>query len=371
MNDFLRIILVNLRRHKIRAGISMAGIAFGVAAMLTIVSIVMGAVAMFQQILASESHYVVFEKNVSDLFFSSVTSAEIASLRQCEYVAEINPMLVGVVSSPNHPIVTCFGIETGDSRLRKARWIEGSREHFGKEANTVYLGARAAGFLHAVTGQEVPIGKSRFRVGGILKTSNGFEDGGIFLPLPEAQDFFHRPGVVSVATVKLKDSHDGKAFAAQVDKTFPNLVALEDKEFNQSYSQFKILTLTGWTVGVFSFLLGGMGVANTMLMSVFGRIREIAVLRVCGFSRTQVAGIIFGEAMVLAALGTLLGFMMGFIGLALLHAAPQLQGYVDASVQPDVMVLICLIAFLTAIGGSFYPAWMASRIEPAEALRFE
>jgi putative ABC transport system permease protein len=368
---FARLIFVNLRRHKLRAMISVAGISFGVAAMLTIVSIVLGAIGMFQNILASESHYMVFEKDVSDLFFSSVTMEQIRGLRALPMVERVEPMLVGIVSSTNHPIVTCFGIEANDPRLRKAHWLSGDVTRFGVDANTIYLGDRAAAFLKASVGQTIPIGKGSFRVGGVFQTSNGFEDGGIFMPLTEAQEFFHRAGLASVATVKLRRENEGDALKKAVATQFESLIALEDREFNQSYSQFRILNFTSWAVGICSFMLGGMGVANTMLMSVLTRVREIAILRVCGFSKGQVAGVIFGEAAVIAGVGTVGGFLTGLLALTAMNATPQFQGYVQAVVRPDVVLAIVAIAFATAFGGALYPAYFATTVQPAEALRFE
>jgi putative ABC transport system permease protein len=371
MRGFARLIFTNLRGHKIRAAISVAGIGFGVAAMLTIVSIVLGAIGMFQGILATESHCVVFEKNVSDLFFSSVTADQIAALRALAMVEKVHPMLVGIVSSPEHPIMTCFGLEADDPRLQGAHWISGKPGQFGHVPDSVYLGARAAQFLGAGVGDTVNIGKGKFAVAGVLRTSNGFEDGGVFMPMALAQSYFHREGLVSVATVKLRHASDSAAFRAAVDRECPGLVALENEEFNQSYSQFRILNFTSWAIGICAFLLGGMGVANTMLMSVFGRIREIAVLRVCGFSKGQVAQLIFGEAAAVAAIGTAAGFGLGMLGLAIMNRAPQFQGYVQSAVRPDILVAIVAIAFVTAIAGALYPAWFAARIQPADALRFE
>ena len=371
MNGFARLTLINLKRHKIRTMISVAGIGFGVAAMLTIVSIVLGAIGMFQSILARESHYVVFEKNVSDLFFSSVKMEQIIALRSIPGVERVDPMIVGIVSSPDHPIITCFGVETGDPHLSKAHWLSGDPSRFGVEADTLYLGKRAAEFLKATPGQKLSIGKGAFRVGGILRTDNGFEDGGIFMPMKLAQEYFHREGLASVGTVKLKNPKEGALFKAEVERRFDGLVALENQEFNQSYSQFRILNFTSWAVGICSFLLGGMGVANTMLMSVFTRIREIAILRVCGFSKTQVAALVFGEAAVVAGIGVGCGFAVGMLGLQAMNAAPQFQGYVQAVIRPDILLAITGIAFATAFGGALYPAWYASKIQPAEALRFE
>lgn len=371
LRAFLRLILVSLKRHKIRATISVAGISFGVAAMLTIVSIVLGAIGMFQSILANESQYVVFEKDVSDLFFSSVPMEQVGQLQALPFVERADPMLVGIVSSPDHPIVTCFGLEANDPRIVKAHWLSGDAAQFGQSTGTVYLGKRAAEFLRASVGQTVPIGKTSFRVGGVFQTENGFEDGGVFLPLPAAQEYFHREGIVSIATVKLRRAEDGAKLKAAVGRDFKGLIALENREFNQSYSQFRILNFTSWAVGICSFFLGGMGVANTMLMSVFTRIREIAILRVCGFSKRQVAGLVFGEAAVVASIGTVLGFSIGLLALKIMNTLPQFQGYVQATIRPDIVIGIVLISFITAFGGALYPAYFASSVQPAEALRFE
>ena len=368
---FLALVLVNLRRHKLRALIGVAGISFGVAAMLTILSIVNGAIGMFERILAVDSHCLVFEKNVSDLFFSSVTDDQVTALRKMDLVESAQPLLFGLVSTPGHPIVTCFGVEADNSRLTKARWRSGRPEDFGKIAGGIWLGTRAADFLKAELGQKITIGAGEFIVGGILSTENGFEDGGVFLPLPDAQRFFHREGIASIVAIKLRDQAKATAFGNAVAQKFPGLISLENREFNQSYTQFQILNFTAWAVGICAFLLGGLGVANTMLLSVFSRIREIAVLRVCGFSPAQVSGLIFGEATMIATAGLVVGFLLGGGALFILSHAPQFQGYVQAVIKPAMVWGIIATSLFTALAGAIYPARFASRIQPAEALRFE
>lgn len=368
---FLALVFVNLRRHYLRALIGMAGISFGVAAMLTILSIVHGAIGMFERILAVDAHYLVFEKNVSDLFFSSVPDEKTAALRQMANVASAEPLLFGLVTSGDRPIITCFGLEAGNPRLAKARWSAGRREDFGRVKDGIWLGARAAEFLEARAGQKIAIGKGEFMVAGIFSTENGFEDGGVFLPLRAAQEFFSRDGVASVVAVKLRDETRGAEFKRAVEAANPGLLALENREFSRSYTQFKILYFTAWAVGLCAFLLGGLGVANTMLLSVFSRIREIAVLRVCGFSRSQVAGLILGEAVVIAAAGLVLGLGLGYGALFALERAPQFNGYIQAVVKPGMLAGIVATALLTAVAGALWPARFAARIQPAEALRYE
>ncbi len=369
--SFLKLIFVNLTRHRVRALIGSAGIAFGVAAMLTVLSIVLGAIDMFERILSNDSHYLVFEKNVSDLFFSSVTNKDANEISKSDLVDTSYPILFGIVSSEDNPVITCFGISNEDPRLDDAEWLQGERSSFGTEENTIYLGLRAAEFAEVEAGEEIPIGKDVFRIGGILKLSNGFENGGVFMPLKTAQEFFHREGLSSIIAVKLKDKSQGLAFKEFVENRFSDLIALENEEFSQSYSQFKILSATAWAVGICAFLLGGMGVANTMLMSVFSRIREIAILRVCGFSKKQVAGMIIGESMLLATIGSLTGFVLGFIALRIMQDTPQLNGYIQPVAEPFILIGVAIVAFATSAGGSFYPAWRATKIQPADALRYE
>ncbi len=367
---FFKLILTNLRRHRIRSFISIAGVAFSVAAMLTVVTILQGAIGMFSSILSSDSQMIVFERSVSDLFFSSVPPAAASEIAAWPMVAHADPVLFGIVSSIDHPIITCFGVTADDARIRKATWIAGNRATFALHDDDVVLGARAAEFLGADVGSRVPIGHGFFHVIGIVKTSNGFEDGGVFMPLGSAKKFFNKEGS-SVITVKLRSKEDATAFKNMVRQNFPNLIGLEDTEFSRTYSQFKILKATAWAVGGCGLLLGGLGVANTMIMSVFTRIREIAILRVNGFSNLQIAGMIFGESSLVSVFGACAGLAIGTAALFALKLIPALDGYVDVSARPVVMLVVIVLALLTGVAGALYPAFYAMRIRAVEALRFE
>jgi putative ABC transport system permease protein len=368
---FLKLILTNLARHRVRTLISVTGIAFSVAAMLTVVTILQGAVGMFSGLLSTDSQMIVFERNVSDLFFSSVPNTAVQQIRSWPMVQQASPMLFGVVSSTDHPIVTCFGITAEDARLRDATWVSGSKAGFTADPNSVVLGQRAADFLQARTGSRVAIGNGRFLVAGIIRTQNGFEDGGVFMPLDTAEAFFHKNGESSVITIKLRNRDQAAAFKREVKQQYPDLIALEDQEFNQSYAQFRILKATAWAVGGAGLILGGLGVANTMIMSVFTRIREIAILRVNGFSPRQIGAIIVGESGAVSLAGGLCGLVLGIGAVFGLKAVPAFHGYVDSHLQPLVLVLVVVLACTTGLAGAVYPAFYATRVRAVEALRFE
>ena len=221
---FFTLIVTNLRRHRIRSLISVAGIAFSVAAMLTVVTILQGAVGMFSGILSSDSEIIVFERNVSDLFFSNVPASALNEVAAWPMVAHADPVLFGIVSSADHPIITCFGVTAVDARIRNATWVRGDRLAFAQHADDVALGERAAEFLGAKLDDHVPIGHRVFHVIGILTTANGFEDGGVFMPLSSAQSFFHKEGASSVITIKLRNKEDAAPFKTMFKAKFPNLV---------------------------------------------------------------------------------------------------------------------------------------------------
>ena len=366
---FLRLIVTNLRRHIIRSLLSIAGIAFSVAAMLAVVTILQGAVRMFSGILSNDSELVVFERNVSDLFFSDVPADAARQISEWPMVAHADPVLFGVVSSADHPIITCFGVTAADARIQKAVWLAGTPVDFGK-SDDVVLGQRAVDFLGTALGKQVPIGHGTFRVAGIIQTKNGFEDGGVFMTLKAAQKFFHKEGS-SVITIALRNKDDSAVFRARVLREFPNLIALEDTEFSRTYSQFRILKATAWAVGCCGLALGGLGVANTMIMSVFTRVREIAILRVNGFSNLQIALVVFGESAVVSAAGGLAGLAIGLATLNTLKHIPALDGYIDVTIHPLLMFIVVLLALLTGLAGALYPAVFAMRVRAVEALRFE
>ena len=363
-------IFTNLRRHRVRTAIGATGIALGVATMLSVVGLLGGAVKMFERILRSDAEMVVFEKNVSDLFFSNVPVELVDELAAQPFVKEARPVLFSIISAPDRPIITCFGIQASDGRLRKGEWLTGSAAAFTDGGRGVVLGERAADFVKIEDGM-VELGQERYPVAGVVRMENGFENGGVFMPLATCQESFHKQGVCSVVTVARAAGHESSEVKAWMVANRPRLTALENEEFSRSYSQFRIMKTTAWVVGGCAFLLGGLSVTNTMILSVFGRIKELAIARVCGFSRGQIARMIFGESLLVSAIGTLVGWAISAIGLQVLKAIPQMQGYIEPRIGGMEIAGAMALAAATALCGAMYPAWYAARLNPAQALRFE
>ena len=127
-------------------------------------------------------------------------------------------------------------------------------------------------------------------------------------------------------------------------------------------------------VGGISFIavfIGGLGMLNTMLMSVLERTREIGVLRALGWRQRRVLWLILQESLVLGLIGGLAGILFG-LGLGgLIALVPGTFGAIELVYGPTLFARALVVALTAGAAGGLYPAWRATRMRPVEALRYE
>jgi putative ABC transport system permease protein len=170
--------------------------------------------------------------------------------------------------------------------------------------------------------------------------------------------------------VYLRPGNDGAALKAAVEERFPHLEVLRTEEFTLFYDQIEYIDWFVWIVSIVSLAVGGLGVLNTLLMSVSERTREIGTLRAVGWSRARVLSMILQEGFLVSALGALLGLAIGVAGAeALVAFAPR--GFLGAQYSPLLFAEAAAVALALGFLGSLYPAWKAGRLSPIEALRYE
>ncbi|MES2307575.1 MAG: ABC transporter permease [Verrucomicrobiota bacterium] len=133
--------------------------------------------------------------------------------------------------------------------------------------------------------------------------------------------------------------------------------------FNQS------MKITGSVIAGISLLVGGLGIANTMLASISERVREIGIRRAIGARQIDIFVQILIESIVLALIGGVLGIGLGYaLSNAIVIFAPNQN-------SPIIETQAVVISFSFALGVGFfaglYPAWHASRLSPLQALRYE
>lgn len=252
--------------------------------------------------------------------------------------------------------------------------------------NVVVLGADLALelFPHSsALGQFINFGGRRFRVVGVFASKGSFfgfgsRDTFAFIPITTFIGIFgkHRSVNITVQSMTQADFKKAKDRAITIMRRRRGVKANQENDFevfsNQS-TMDKINSITGSisiaavAIALISLLVGGIGIMNIMTVSVTERTREIGIRRALGARRRHILWQFTTEAVILAAVGGVLGLGAGFGGAYLVK---QLAGLPAAA--PLWAVIVALgVSSLTGLVFGIYPALRASRQDPIEALRFE
>jgi ABC-type antimicrobial peptide transport system permease subunit len=220
-------------------------------------------------------------------------------------------------------------------------------------------------------GQTLRLFNTAFRIVGIYETGVPFEDGGGVISLRDAQTLFGQPHKVSFLGVRLENPSQAEAVEREIEERFPEVAVSQSSEFAEDVTDLQFMRSGTWAIAFLALLVGGAGMTNTMVMSVFERTREIGVLRALGWRKGRVLWMILRESVALSLLGGAVGLVAGVALILLLNEIPFFAGFVQARFSLGLFAQALVTALvLGAIGGA-YPAWRASRLRPIEALRYE
>ena len=171
--------------------------------------------------------------------------------------------------------------------------------------------------------------------------------------------------------VKIRDPRQAPAVVAKINAQMPAVHAAVTGEFAEQMPDLQNADSFFNAVSLMAIAVGGLGVLNTMLMSVHERTREIGVLRAVGWRRRAVLMMILKESLILAALGGGAGVVIAFALIGLMNRIPYVGGVMSPVWEWDVFARAALVALSLGLIGGLYPAYRATRMQPVEALRYE
>ena len=375
------------RTRRLRAALSALGIAIGIGAMVAVVGVSASAQAnLLAEIDALGTNLLTATPGQTFLGATEVlpdtSVAMIGHMQQVQRAVAVYQVAgANVYRSPLVPQSETggIGVDATADNLPEVLGTSMASGHFldavGDRYPEVVLGAQAARVLQIerVAGHVlVYLGNTWFSVVGILKQVllDSSLDGDVFIPLPVAERMFQtkpNPSEIYLRADVIAVNKVAGLLAATADPQHPDGVqvsrpsdALEARA--AAKGQFTTLLLG---LGAVALLVGMIGIANIMVISVLERRGEIGLRRALGATKQHIWSQFLAESALLAVLGGIGGLLLGAGATAL---------YAQARNEPFVIPVYALIAAPTAglvIGAiaGLYPAMKAARLSPTEALR--
>jgi putative ABC transport system permease protein len=384
--DLLRVGSLGLRSRRVRASLSALGISIGIAAIVGVLGISQSSKSGLLDELGRLGNLLTVQ--AGNTAFGQQTELPITAEGMVSRIAPVtNVTEIGAIASTYVyrnsfiPVIDTNGISltatdaalpaTLGASMAHGTFLNAATAHYP----TVVLGAEAAkllGINNLAAPTQVWIGGHWFTVIGILKPVELVSqmDNQAFIGFPIAEQYFSFDGhptelylrsvpsqVNEVAEVLPATVNPPDASTVQVSQ--PSDVLKAQVAAKGAYNGL----LLG--LGAVALLVGGVGIANVMVISVLERRSEIGLRRALGASRRHVAEQFLAEALLLSVLGGLAGTIIGGVATAI-YAVSQ-----HWSVQIPALAIYGGIGAALAIGAvaGLYPSMRAARLSPTEALR--
>lgn len=387
----IRLALHDLLRRPLRSGLTLAGIAFTTAILSCLLAFgegyrlslegELGRIGVQLMLVPMGCPYDAAARVLRGRALEvSLPEAATETARKDADVAVAAPMLM--VTCPN-PAEGRTDLWIGvDGSLRSLKpWLKlqaGSAWFSSARADEVVLGAEAAAteMRHAGDTFYSPETGRELRVRGILERCGSSEDSQFFVPLGTAQSMFRQPGRITAIAIRLRDP----SRVVQAEKRLQQIRGAQTVTMTEMMGT--LLNLIGavrtlaLALSLVALTISGLAVFDTMFSSLLDRISELAVMRAVGASRVHLFALLAGEGLLLIAVGEWIGLMAsplvgGAVEAGALRFAPMALDRGMLAFTPQSLGTCLLVVLVMGVSASLIPAWMASRLQPARALRSE
>jgi putative ABC transport system permease protein len=362
----------NLQRRRLRTLLTLGGIGMGVGAFVGLVGFSSGFAQQWRRIYSSSGTDMAVIRG--SFLNSSLDESAAAKLRSLSMVAQASPTIFNLMDLTPDVNALVYGWKADAFELDSLEILSGRRIRDGQAE--VMLGDVLAQDLKKKVGDWLEIQGARFRVVGIYHGASALEADAVVMPLDQLQQLSSMQGEVSTVDLRLRPAPQGeseelylKRAQARIEAVLPGARAVPAAERASDNQFVKLAEASAWGTSSLALLIGIVGSANTMVMSVYERTREIGTLRALGWKREQILALIELEAATLGLGGGILGLVLGWGALRLLATLPKTASLVSASLGWPVVAEALGIAVLAGLIAGALPAWRASRLSPVNALR--
>ncbi|MEM5798009.1 MAG: FtsX-like permease family protein [Candidatus Aenigmatarchaeota archaeon] len=374
----LDIALKNITRVRTRSFLTALGILIGIAAIVALGAIADGLNVTVQRNLELTSgKLIIVESGASGIFTSlssKLTETELESIKTFSGIKDAVPVMVYFERGMGLGIPQWWAIGIDPEKIEyfKGERIElyDGRQIESGDYQVALAGKDTADLFGLEVGDNFEIAGQSFEIVGILEKTHIMDiDNAIIIPLSDLQEILKVDTFQMIYAIP-EDIGKVELLADEIKNTIENVDVITPKETarqaEQMISQIRFFTLG---IGAIAAVVGGLGVMNTMVMTVMERRREIGVLKAIGATNKRVLIQFMLEAIMLSAIGGIAGIAFGFF------ASEIISFYSGFMIRPVVTPGLAVFSFVFAlflglIGGA-WPAWRASKLDPVAALRYE
>ncbi len=409
--DIFKLSLSHVKKSRIRSWLTIIGIVIGVAAIVAIISIGTGMQESVQARLGSlgadlitvtpgfsRAHGAGFgEGRQAGGAGINLTDKDLNVIKQVPGVLYANGIVSGrsdMVIGTEKTSVSISGVDTIVWRSMVTTQLEAGRYLQPGDSNAAVIGYSLAHdtFLQPITlNRPITIGGKTFKVVGIFAQSGGFggTDNAVYMPADYAREVItenvSRNTFTSIM-VKVADPELADKIAEDiVQKLMPSRhVNPRTRDFTvtafatiqqQITSVVQTISLFLAAIAAVSLLVGAVGIANTMFMSVMERTRQIGLLKALGATDSEVMKLFLIESGLFGFVGGILGIIFGILVSVVISAiglrAIGPGGTMNAVVTPGLLIFALVFSVFVGVLSGVVPARTAAKMNPVDALRFE
>lgn len=248
--------------------------------------------------------------------------------------------------------------------------IEGRAFRAGQ--SEVMIGQGVQREEHFQLGDTIEIGRKRWKIAGVFASGGAAFESEVWCDLNELASQFRREGLYSSVVLRAPNAAEAEELAERLrnSRSISVEAATELQYYQKQAEQTRIMQTAAWVIAWFMGVGAMFGVMNTLFAAIGQRTKDIAVLRVMGFEARHILLSFLIEAILIAAIGGLLGVALGAAANGLTRSVSLGARQIDFALRVDGNILIFAGVFSIIMGilGGLLPALSAMRIKPLEAL---